>query len=158
MYPVIGIFTDAPDFFCCDKMLLFSHPLQRLLLLATFATGICFQAVTAPKAQSEWACLDTAGKLSYQTLAGGDHILDFSYAGYGGGGVKLPSVAVQKTVAPSGGDDSASVQSAIDAIAELPLKDGFRGVVLLAPGTFHCAKPITLSQDGIVLRGSGAST
>ena len=86
--------------------------------------------------------MDAAGKLSYKTLAGNDRILDFSHAGYAGGGVKLPGVAVQKTVTPSGGDDSAAIQSAIDAIAALPLKDGFRGAVLLAPGTFHCAKPL----------------
>ena len=62
---------------------------------------------------------------------------------------------VQKTVAPSDGDDSAAIQAAINAVAALPMKDGFRGAVLLASGTFHCAKEITISQDGIVLRGSG---
>jgi hypothetical protein len=139
-------------------MLLFSHPFKRLLLTGAFAAGVFFHAASAPKGESEWACLDASGKLNYKTLAGGDRIVDFSHAGYGGGGVKLPGVAVQKTIAPSGGDDSAAIQSAIDAVAALPLKDGFRGAVLLAPGTFHCAKPITLSQDGIVLRGSGAST
>lgn len=110
----------------------------------------------APAAQSEWAQLGPDGKLTYQTFASGNRILDFSYAGYAGGGVKLPVVPVQKTVAPSAGDDSAAIQSAINSVAALPLKNGLRGTVLLAPGTFHCAKEINLSQDGIVLRGSGA--
>jgi hypothetical protein len=139
-------------------MLFSPHPLKRLLLTGALATGALFHAESAPKGESEWAFLDAASKLSYKTLGGGDRILDFSYAGYCGAGVKLPGVAVQKTVAPSGGDDSTSIQSAIDAVAALPLKDGFRGAVLLALGTFHCAKPLTISQDGIVLRGSGAST
>ena len=96
-----------------------------------------------------------SGKLVYKTLPGGDRIIDFSHAGYGGGGVKLPVVPVEKTIEPSGGDDSAAIQQAIDAVAALPLKNGVRGAVLLKPGTFHCEKPITLSQDGIVVRGSG---
>jgi hypothetical protein len=112
--------------------------------------------MAATAAQSEWAHLDADGKLAYKTLPGGDRILDFSHAGYGGGGVKLPVMPVQKTVVPSDGDDSQAIQSAIDAVAALPVKDGFRGAVLLAPGTFHCAKEINISQDGIVLRGSGA--
>ena len=120
------------------------------------AGGICLQAVAATTAQSEWAHLDATGKLTYKTLPGGDRIMDFSHAGYAGGGVKLPVVPVQKTVAPSGGDDSQNIQAAIDAVAGMPVKDGFRGAVLLGSGTFHCAKPITISQDGIVLRGSGA--
>ena len=106
--------------------------------------------------QSEWAKLDATGKLTYKTMTTGDRILDFSHAGYKGGGVKLPVVPVRKMVEPSGGDDSEAIQVAIDAVATLPLLDGFRGAVLLGPGTFHCANPITLSKDGIVLRGSGA--
>lgn len=138
-------------------MVFFSYFFKRLLLAGALVTSVFFNVASSPKGESEWACLDAAGKLCYKTLPGGDRILDYSYAGYGGGGVKLPGVAVQKTVAPSGGDDSTSIQSAIDAVASLPLKDGVRGAVLLAPGIFHCDKPITLSQDGIVLRGSGAS-
>ena len=128
--------------------------LERWLLPVVLAGGFCLQAAAA--AQSEWAHLDADGKLVYKTLPGGDRILDFSHAGYGGGGVSLPVVTVQKTVSPSDGDDSQAIQSAIDAVAALPVKDGFRGVVLLAPGTFHCAKEINLSRDGIVLRGAGA--
>ena len=139
-------------------MIMLTHPLPRVFLSFVLASGVWPQAVAAPKAQSGWAHLDTHGKLIYQTLPGGDRIMDFSHAGYGGGGVKLPVVPVRKTIAPSTDDDSATIQAAVDAVAAMPVQDGFRGAVLLGAGTFHCAKPITLSRDGIVLRGSGAAT
>jgi hypothetical protein len=93
--------------------------------------------------------------LVYKTTPAGDRIMDFSYAGYMGGGVRLPNVPLRKTVHPSGGaDDTATIQAAIDEVAKLPLKDGFRGAVLLAPGTYPCAQTITISESGIVLRGT----
>ena len=36
--------------------------------------------------------------------------------------------------------------------------DGFRGAVVLGPGTFNITAKISISTSGIVLRGSGAST
>jgi hypothetical protein len=106
-------------------------------------------------ASKPWIAIGGSGKLLYETTSKGDRIVDFSHAGYGGGGVKVPRVAVKKEVSPSGVEDSAAIQAAIDSVAALPLADGLRGVVLLRPGTFHCAKPIVLSNDGVVLRGSG---
>ena len=135
---------------------IFVHPFCRRWLPVVATGVVCLLAATATAGQGEWAHLDADGKLAYKTLPGGDRILDFSHAGYGGGGVKLPLLSVQKTVLPSDGDDSQAIQSAIDAVAALPMEDGFRGAVLLALGTFHCAREINISQDGIVLRGSGA--
>ena len=57
-----------------------------------------------------------------------------------GGGVALPTLPVKKEVAPSGGDDTAAIQAAIGEISALPLVNGFRGVVLLKPGKFHCSR------------------
>lgn len=83
--------------------------------------------------------------------------MDFSGAGYMGGGVALPAVPVVCTVAPSGGsDDTAVIQSAINQVAALPLQGGFRGAVLLAPGTFVCGSTLYIPASGIVLRGSGS--
>lgn len=137
-------------------MKLLRKTLIRALHPLALAWVLWLPAAPASAAQSEWTYLNADGALTYKTLPGGDRILDFSYAGYGGGGIKLPVVPVRKTVTPSNGDDSQAIQAAIDAVAALPLKDGFRGAVLLASGTFHCSKQITISQDGIVLRGSGA--
>ena len=83
--------------------------------------------------------------------------MDFSTAGYMGGGVALPDVPVKKTVQPtSGPDDTAAIQAAIDAVSILPVIDGFRGAVLLAPGQFKCSNTISIAASGVVLRGSGS--
>jgi len=37
----------------------------------------------------------------------------------------------------------------------LPKAGGVRGAVLLRGGVFDCGQPVTLSKDGVVLRGSG---
>src|ERR1700751_4353783 len=52
---------------------------------------------------SQWVYYDTNHHLQYQTDALGNKILDFSYAGYQGGGVALPNLPVRVTVQPSGG-------------------------------------------------------
>ena len=106
---------------------------------------------------SIWVYQGTDEKLIYKTTPADDKIMDFSYAGYMGGGVALPIVPIAKTVQPSGNvDDTKLIQDAIDAVAMMPLKDGFRGTVLLSPGTFTCSKTIFIPADGIVLRGSGS--
>jgi hypothetical protein len=105
---------------------------------------------------SQWAYPDRSGKLVYQPLKTGDRISDFSYAGYGAGGVALPTFPIKKTVAPSGEDDTASIQAAIEEVSSLPLLNGVRGAVLLASGRFHCKSTLKISADGVVLRGSGS--
>jgi hypothetical protein len=83
--------------------------------------------------------------------------MDFSSAGYMGGGVALPTVPVKRTIAPSGkGDDTALIQAAINEVAALPLENGFRGAVLLGPGDFICSNTIYIPANGVVLRGSGS--
>lgn len=111
--------------------------------------------VGASHANQAWVSRDASGKLVYRTLPRGDRIVDFSYAGYMGGGVALPQVPVAQTVAPSRSDDSVAIQAAIDAVSAMPLKNGFRGAVLLGPGTFQCSRTPTIAASGVVLRGSG---
>ena len=86
--------------------------------------------------------------------------IDFSFAGYGGGGVPLPEVAAVLRVRPSGGDDTALLQAALDSVGRLaPDSSGLRGAVLLAPGTFRVRGRLRL-RGGVVLRGTpgGATT
>lgn len=113
-------------------------------------------AEAPPAAHSQWAYPDHSGKLVYQRLKTGERILDFSYAGYKGGGVAIPSFPAKKKVAPSGEDDSPAIQAAIDEVSKLPLINGVRGAVLLTKGRFHCSSTLKISSDGVVLRGSGA--
>lgn len=109
-------------------------------------------------AKSEWVFPGKDGKLIYKTTPAGDKIMDFSHAGYMGGGVKLPAVAVKRTVKPAGKTDVTElIQKAIDEVAALPPVNGFRGAVLLEPGVFTCLGTISISANGVVLRGSGSS-
>jgi hypothetical protein len=115
-------------------------------------------AVAGGKSTSKWAYVGTNGKLTYPTLTRGDHVLDFSNAGYGGGGASIPNLKVVRSVAPSGKDDTATIQAALNAVSALPLVSGLRGAVLLAPGTFHLAGSLSIAASGVVLRGSGSGT
>ena len=120
--------------------------------LAIAASPLCGGAPT-----SQWVYPGPDGKLVYKTTPAGDKIMDFSSAGYMGGGVALPDVPVKVTVKPSGGqDDTAAIQAAIAEVAAMPLQGRFHGAVLLESGTFTCARTITLSASGVVLRGSGS--
>src|SRR5262249_19735588 len=98
-------------------------------------------------AASKWIYVGADGKLAYATMPKGDRILDFSYAGYQGGGVAIPHVpASGAALKPSGGDDTAAIQAAIDAVSKLPPDaNGHRGAVELASGTFTLAGTLTIN-------------
>jgi len=62
-------------------------------------------------------------------------------------------------VKPSGGDDTALIQGALDRVALRPISaEGFRGAVLLAPGRFRVKGQLHLRASGVVLRGMGADS
>lgn len=112
----------------------------------------------APARISAWVHPGPEGRLAYRTLPAGDRIMDFSHAGYRGGGVALPNVPVRRTVTPgpADGDDTVTIQAALDAVAQHEAVDGLRGAVLLAPGTYRCSRPLVMRTGGVVLRGSGS--
>lgn len=113
----------------------------------------------AQPGESLWVHFGPDGRLTYARSPEGDHIVDFSYAGYRGGGVALPDVTQTRVVKPSGGDDTTAIQSALDAVAALPLIGSptadVRGAVVLAPGVFHCSAMLKMPASGVVLRGAG---
>lgn len=126
--------------------------LQHVVLLLASASLLSAQTST-------WVFVGPDGHLQYQSDTQGNRIMDFSYAGYKGGGVSLPNLSVQQTVSPSGGDDTATIQAAIDAVSALtPDANGFRGAVLLTPGMFNCSGPLNIRTSGVVLRGSGSDS
>lgn len=107
---------------------------------------------------SAWVHYDESGTLVYTPIdERGDRIMDFSAAGYGGGGVALPDVPAVEMLAPSGADDTAAIQAAIDRVAARPLADGVRGAVELAAGTWAVSGTLRISASGVVLRGAGSS-
>jgi hypothetical protein len=87
----------------------FRYSLQSLVLFIAVAGILRTSAAPA----SEWIYPGKDGKLVYKTTAAGDKIMDFSSAGYMGGGVALPDVPVKQIVKPTGGeDDTAAIQAA----------------------------------------------
>lgn len=120
------------------------------MLLLCGALGLCAQTST-------WAFLGSDHRLHYGADANGNHIMDFSSAGYEGAGVQLPNAPVRLTVGPSGADDTAAIQSAIDTVSALPLDNkGFRGTVQLEPGNYTVSSTLNITASGVILRGSGS--
>ncbi len=110
-------------------------------------------------AESAWVKTGVTDRLIYVPDAEGDRILDFSNVGYRGQGTQLIPAAIPSvvTINPIGGDDTAHIQAAINQVSALPLgPDGFRGTVLLGPGTFDIADQLQIRASGVVLRGSGS--
>lgn len=81
--------------------------------------------------------------------------MDFSYAGYRGGGVSIPTVPVKITVGPIAGDNSDAIQDAIDQVSVMKLVNGFGGAILLNPGTYICSSELLIGASGVDLCGSG---
>lgn len=84
-------------------------------------------------------------------------IPDFSYAGYMGGGVSLPTnIPIAATVSPEEGEDARRIQAAIDLVEALePDQNGFRGVVLIKAGHYSLENILTIRASGVVVRGEG---
>jgi hypothetical protein len=82
--------------------------------------------------------------------------IDFSHAGYRGGGVTAPILPVLIRVEPGEGDDTDRILTALDRVAKaMPDAEGRRGAVLLAAGEFQVQGQIRLEVGGVVLRGTG---
>ena len=85
--------------------------------------------------------------------------IDFSHAGYAGGGVALPTVKSVVIVRSTGDDDTALIQGALDRVAARPVNaQGFRGAVVLAAGRFRVKGQLTMRTSGVVLRGMTGAT
>jgi hypothetical protein len=113
-------------------------------------------ALQQSTAVSTWVSFGDDHRLHYQTDAQGNRILDFSNAGYGGGGVSIPAVPTAITLAASGGDDTDAIQAALNQVSAQPLgQNGVRGAVLLQPGHYNVSSTLTIGASGVVLRGTG---
>ncbi|QYF88194.1 DUF6298 domain-containing protein [Brevundimonas sp. PAMC22021] len=84
--------------------------------------------------------------------------IDFSHAGYRGGGVVLPAAPATIVVAPAPGDDGERILAALDLVGRRPPDaQGHRGVVQLLSGEYQIAGQLKLSTGGVVLRGAGTT-
>src|SRR4051812_45263967 len=109
--------------------------LRAFTLWALLSAGVFAGAPLA----SDWARPGADGKLAYKADARGNTIPDFSRAGYGGGGVRLPQVPVVATLEPqAAGDDTARIQAALDEVGRRPPDNrGLRGALLLRRGVYR---------------------
>ncbi len=84
-------------------------------------------------------------------------IPDFSFAGYKGGGVSLPTnIPIKAIVTPEDGDDTQRIQLAIKDVEALePDQNGFRGVVLLKAGHYSLNNILAIRASGVIVRGEG---
>ena len=99
---------------------------------------------------------DKNGNLRYVPDYRGNHIPDYSPAGYMGGGVELPKVPTEIILEPKPGDDTKRIQEAIDKVSSIkPDNNGFRGAVLLKKGVYEISDFLEIDSGGIVLRGEG---
>ena len=83
--------------------------------------------------------------------------MDYSYCGYHRSEMPIPSAKVVVYVQPSGDDDAAQLQAAIDYVSQQKTdkQTGLRGAVLLGEGTYSLSEPLRIRTSGVVLRGSG---
>ena len=128
--------------------------MTRRFVLVLLSVGSV--VILSGQARSKWVSMD-GQRLRYATDARGNRIMDFSHAGYKGGGVALPDVRAARTVDVAPGDSTARIQAAIDEVSRLtPDGSGLRGAVVLAGGTYDVSGTLTLAASGVVLRGSGS--
>jgi hypothetical protein len=100
--------------------------------------------------------LGADGRLVYASDTRGNTVIDFSHAGYGGGGQVIPDVPVRIVVSAEGGEHRRRIQAALDLVSVMPEDaQGFRGTVLLRPGTYNIEASLRITASGVVLRGSG---
>ncbi|MDR1283700.1 MAG: hypothetical protein LBK99_23210 [Opitutaceae bacterium] len=145
-------------------------------ILPAFATALAAGlAVTlaatddpAHAGRSAWAFVGADGKLVYRADERGNTLLDFSRAGYHGGGVALPAVpvavALDPSPVPAAGaeatattDDGERIQQALDTVAGMTADAaGQRGAVLLRRGIWRVAGDLRV-PGGVVLRGEGSA-
>jgi hypothetical protein len=104
---------------------------------------ICAFALHA-QTVSEWVFGGPDHRLHYLPDGRGNTVMDFSSAGYRGGGVKLPVAAVCQRFAPAPGDSTARIQAALDNAT---------GAVVLSAGEYEVAGTLRIARSGVVLRG-----
>lgn len=122
-----------------------------MAVLCLFASHAGAQLVSVQNGQLVYAKYANQGQAN--TV---NQVPDFSNAGYRGGGVTLPVLAVADSIAPIEGDNRAHIQAAIDRVAALPQDAaGHRGALLLKAGIYPVEGQLRIRAAGVVLRGEG---
>lgn len=137
---------------------------SQLCSVFTAFVFVCSAVALQAQAYSSLVTPGPSGKLVYSGYANeaqtstGNQMIDFSHAGYKGGGVAIPWVPVELELSPVAGndDDHARIQAAIDSLSAMPLSPaGFRGALLLRAGTYNVSQTLLIASNGVVIRGEG---
>ncbi|NJC27653.1 T9SS type A sorting domain-containing protein [Neolewinella antarctica] len=124
-----------------------------LLFLCSAALNLTAQAT------AEIVYFDQDSCLRYRADNQNNYLPDFSHAGYKNGTTALPTVPTVLTIQPVAGDNTASIQAALNQVADrTPDANGYRGALLLDPGTYVVSGQLFMRASGVVLRGSGQGT
>lgn len=135
------------------------------------------QAPASPPIQRAPVSVDAQGNTHYTPYANQagsalvshpplNTVPDFSFAGYGGGGVPLPDTntlalalpATRVLVVPADptvADHTSLIQGAIDALEGQTPALGVRGIVQLEAGTYTVSNTLRINASGVILRGAG---
>jgi len=129
-------------------------------LLALIGCVVSFAAAGEPAPRRPWEPLykirpDEKHRLTPADVVGPDGLVypNWTKCGVQGG---IPQVAPAARIAEFGGrpddeaDDAAALDKACRSVGE---KGG--GAVVLAAGTYHLDRPVTVRHDGVVIRGAG---
>ena len=132
------------------------NQLGLAVIVALLLIPVTLNSAPKPKPVPPPISLSQDGHLVYCPDSLGNRIPDFSYCGYQMSEEQIPTVPIKIVVPVINGDATEEIQKAINCVAELPPdKDGFRGAILLQPGTYKIAGRFNIKTSGIVIRGSG---
>ena len=128
------------------------HPFPKLALLLFALHSFAF----SQSWNSEIVYRNASGQMTYVSDSLGNHVPNWSNAGYHNGDLALPFLPNVDTISPVTGDNRAHIQAAIDALSSIPPDaNGHRGALLLTAGTYSFEGTINLNLNGVVLRGVG---
>ncbi len=142
--------------------------MQKKLHVLLCAFIMCTYQFTAQQTTSILTTNETSdSSLGYVLNQKGARLIDFSKAGYKGGGVKIPNFHELFSenriikIFPSGEDDRQAIQDAINTISTWDLMtNGYRGGIELQNGVFYVSKhpqgkvhTFEINKSGIVIKG-----
>ena len=129
-----------------------------ILILFLFLSGISSFAQKKNEKPAP-AIASQGGRLVYAPDSLGNRVPDFSYAGYMAAEKPIPTPAATIMIPQTNEDATDIIQDAINDLGGRQAdKNGFRGVILLQPGTYKIAGNLNIRHSGIVIRGAGMNT
>lgn len=141
-----------------SRHLIYKSKVQVKAGLMVYLLGFIMCGAAFSQKPKEWKPLAfEGGKLVRYADPKGDVIPDYSFSGYKQSEQPIPQVQVKRVIVPIEGDAGPLIQQALDEVSSLPADaTGFRGAVLLQPGTYLISGNLYLKASGVVLRGSGS--